>query len=146
VDDVLGFKGKKVVVTGAASGMGAATADALVQVGAEVIALDVKPTDVAVADYVAVDLRDKASIDEAVAKIGSSVASVFSVAGLPGPPFADLDTVLRFTLRDAPEGTRLVMEHVGLEGWKLVLVSFVMGQGWKKILRTRLPAVLDALA
>ena len=58
--------------------------------------------------------------------------------------FADLDTVLRVTLDDAPAGTRMVLEHVGFEGCKLVLVSFVMGQGWKKILRTRLVQVLDA--
>ena len=40
------------------------------------------------------DLRETASIDKVVAAIGEPVDSVFSCAGLPGPPFSDLDTVL----------------------------------------------------
>ena len=40
--DVLQYSGKRVVVTGAASGMGAATAEILVELGAEVHAIDVK--------------------------------------------------------------------------------------------------------
>jgi NAD(P)-dependent dehydrogenase (short-subunit alcohol dehydrogenase family) len=34
--DVLGYSGKRVIVTGAASGMGAATTELLVELGAEV--------------------------------------------------------------------------------------------------------------
>lgn len=94
MDDVLQYRGKRCVVTGSASGMGAATAQILVDLGAEVIGLDVKPTDVAVARQITVDLKDKASIDAAVAEIGSPVDAVFSVAGLPGPPFSDYDTVM----------------------------------------------------
>src|SRR5262249_53987326 len=54
--------------------------------------------------------------------------------------FTQLDTVLRFTLEpdrlcDGTERTRLRLEHSGFNGFKLTLVSFVMGMGWKKILR-----------
>ena len=142
MDDVLGYKDQKVVVTGAASGMGAAAADALVQVGAEVIALDVKPTEVAVADYVAVDLRDRGSIDEAVAKIGSDVASVFSIAGLPGPPFADLDTVkVNFI------GARHLIESLVPsmpKGSSAVCVASNAGLGWQQNLEALLPLVTTA--
>ena len=94
MDDVLQYRGKRCVVTGSASGMGAAAAQILVDLGAEVIGLDVKPTEVAVAQQITVDLKDKASIDAAVAAIGSPVDAVFSVAGLPGQPFSDFDTVM----------------------------------------------------
>jgi NAD(P)-dependent dehydrogenase (short-subunit alcohol dehydrogenase family) len=94
MDDVLGYRGRKVVVTGAASGMGAAAARLLVELGAEAVGLDVKPTDVAVASFQLVDLRDRVSIDAAVDAIDSGVESVFSVAGLPGAPFSDVDTML----------------------------------------------------
>ena len=42
MDDVLGYEGKKVLVTGAASGMGAATASILSELGAEVHGLDIQ--------------------------------------------------------------------------------------------------------
>ena len=92
MDDVLGYEGKRAVVTGAASGMGAATAGLLVELGAEVVGIDVKPTEVAVKESLEVDLRDPSAIDQAAASIGA-VDAVFSVAGLPGPPFSDLDTM-----------------------------------------------------
>jgi len=41
VDDVLRYEGKSVVVTGAASGMGQAAAQILVDLGATVTALDI---------------------------------------------------------------------------------------------------------
>lgn len=94
MQDVLGYEGESVVVTGTASGMGAATAQILVDVGARVTGIDVKPTEVPVEKALEVDLRDPAAIDEAVAAIGDPVQSVFSCAGLPGPPFSELDTVL----------------------------------------------------
>jgi len=54
-----------------------------------------------------------------------------------------IDTVVTFTLEPVPEGTRLCLEHTGFRGMKAVMVSFVMGSGWKsKILRVSLPAVL----
>ena len=60
MEDVLQYAGKRVVVTGCASGMGAATAKILVDLGAEVIGLDVKPTDVPVVSFIQVDLKDPA--------------------------------------------------------------------------------------
>jgi NAD(P)-dependent dehydrogenase (short-subunit alcohol dehydrogenase family) len=94
MEDVLGYAGRSVVVTGAASGMGEATARILVDLGAEVTALDIKPTTVGVARALTVDLRDRASIEEAAASIDGPVDGLFSCAGLPGPPFSEWDTIL----------------------------------------------------
>ena len=91
--DVLGYEGASVVVTGAASGMGAATAQILVDLGAQVTALDIKPTTVAVARSVEVDLRYRAAIEAAAAEIDGPIDGLFSCAGLPGPPFSELDTM-----------------------------------------------------
>jgi NAD(P)-dependent dehydrogenase (short-subunit alcohol dehydrogenase family) len=93
MEDVLGYRDASVVVTGAASGMGAATAQILVDLGAQVTAIDIKPTDVPVSRFLAVDLRDPAAIDAAVAAIDEPVNNLFSCAGLPGPPFSELDTM-----------------------------------------------------
>src|SRR5262245_40619112 len=56
--DVLGYAGRRVVVTGAASGMGEATARLLVELGAEVHALDVKPVKVGVAQALGTNLAE----------------------------------------------------------------------------------------
>ncbi len=81
------------VVTGAASGMGAATAQILVELGATVTAMDIKPSPVSVARFIEVDLRDPAAIESAAASIDGEVNGLFSCAGLPGPPFSELDTM-----------------------------------------------------
>ena len=60
--------------------------------------------------------------------------------------FTELDTILSFTLTPVPEGTCLTLEHSGYKGLKLVIVSFVMGMGWKKQLHKKLPLVLEQMA
>ena len=59
MQDVLGYAGKRVIVSGAASGMGAATAELLVELGAEVHAIDIKKPDVSgLASFTETDLRE----------------------------------------------------------------------------------------
>ena len=60
--DFLGYQGQRVVVCGAATGMGAAATRALVELGAEVHALDVADIDAPVKQSIRCDLRDPASI------------------------------------------------------------------------------------
>lgn len=94
MEDVLGYKGKSVVVTGAASGMGQAAAQILVDLGARVTALDINPTTVDVDRALTIDLRDRANIETVAASIDGPVDGLFSCAGLPGPPFSEWDTIL----------------------------------------------------
>jgi NAD(P)-dependent dehydrogenase (short-subunit alcohol dehydrogenase family) len=121
--------------------MGEATARILVDVGAEVIGLDVKPTAVPVASFVTVDLKDQASIDAAVLTVtaGAAVDAVFSVAGLPGPPFSDLDTVLVNFV-----GPRHLIEALVPSmpaGASAICVASNAGLGWQQDLEWLLPAV-----
>ncbi|MEP7271790.1 MAG: SRPBCC domain-containing protein [Acidobacteriota bacterium] len=58
-----------------------------------------------------------------------------------------LDTLVTFNLEPLSNGTRLKLEQKGFEGIRAVLVSFILGKGWKKkILPLSLPSVLDRLA
>lgn len=54
-----------------------------------------------------------------------------------------LDTVLHITLEPlAANKTRLLLEHQGFKGMKAVLLSFLLGSGWGRILRKGIPAVI----
>ena len=53
-----------------------------------------------------------------------------------------IDTMLTITLQTVAEGTALKLEHTGFRGFKPVVISFLMGSGWKGILRKHLPGVL----
>jgi len=81
--DLFRYDGKRVVVVGAATGMGNAAARLLVDAGAEVVAMDFAPMDIAgIAGSITVNLADKASIDAAVDECGGRVDALFSCAGV----------------------------------------------------------------
>lgn len=56
-----------------------------------------------------------------------------------------LDTVLAITLEPVASGTRLVLEHTGFQGLKALLISLVMGSGWKSILKKHVLAVIERM-
>ncbi|ADY51482.1 Activator of Hsp90 ATPase 1 family protein [Pseudopedobacter saltans DSM 12145] len=59
--------------------------------------------------------------------------------------FAQLNTILSFSLEPACGGTLLNMEHSGYKGLKLIIISFIMQMGWKKQLKKKLPMLLERL-
>lgn len=84
VDRARDYAGRRVVVTGCASGIGEALAHVLTDRGAEVIGLDRRPTAAPVAAFHAVDLGDSDSIAAVAAAIDDPVDALFNVAGLSG--------------------------------------------------------------
>lgn len=80
---VWSFEGKRVVIAGCFSGMGEAAARELVNLGAELHGVDIKPSPVNLASFTHVDLRDPASIDAAIASIGGEIDCLFNCSGLP---------------------------------------------------------------
>ncbi|HSZ25393.1 MAG TPA: SRPBCC domain-containing protein [Cytophagaceae bacterium] len=92
---------------------------------------------------IAYTYRGKASGEKTLACAGiHSEAADKAAKGI----FTELDTVLRFTLTPTCGGTILKMEHSGYKGFKLVIVSLIMGMGWKKQLQKKLPALLEKLS
>jgi uncharacterized protein YndB with AHSA1/START domain len=57
-----------------------------------------------------------------------------------------IDTVVRFRLEPTAAGTRLHFEQTGFTGLRGVMVSFLLGHGFKKMYGQLLPVVLDRLA
>jgi NAD(P)-dependent dehydrogenase (short-subunit alcohol dehydrogenase family) len=79
---------KRVIITGAASGIGEASAKALRERGAQVVGLDLKGED----DLIACDVTDQASVDAAVAaaveRLGGGLDALVNCAGIGLPQSA----------------------------------------------------------
>jgi NAD(P)-dependent dehydrogenase (short-subunit alcohol dehydrogenase family) len=82
VDDLWRYDGRRVVVTGCASGIGEYVARQLLELGAEVVGLDRNPPGLALKEFHRVDLADQESIEQAVEAVGGPVDSLFNVAGV----------------------------------------------------------------
>ena len=77
------YEGKRVVVTGAATGVGAALLDVLADLGAaHVTVLDVKAPTGPHQTFLPTDLSDPAAVDAAVAAIDGPVDALFNNAGV----------------------------------------------------------------
>lgn len=139
--DVLGYRGKRVIVSGCFSGMGEAAAKLLVSLGAEVHGFDFKESAVPMASFTQIDLRDPASLEAAVSGVGGRIDALFNCAGMPGGGgFPPMDTMKVNFL-----GTRHLTEQViPLMGSKGAIVSIAStgGLGWSR----RIPAHMQLLA
>lgn len=82
--DYFNYTGKICVVTGAASGIGKATVEMLLDLNAEVYALDKDKVEIKGAKYININLNNKESIDQAFNEIPERIHSFFGVAGLSG--------------------------------------------------------------
>lgn len=132
--DLFGYEGKRAVITGAASGMGQATARLLVELGAEVYALDIKGVTVSVKKYVSTDLSKKESIDAAISQIPGDIDRIFTCSGLPGPPFSDLDINLVNFVGHRHLVERLLPRIV--DGGAVAMISSIGGMAWQMNLET----------
>lgn len=139
--DILGYKGKRVIVSGCFSGMGEATAKMLVDLGAEVHGFDFKESTVPIASFTQIDLRDPATIEAAVSKIGGKVDALFNCAGLPGGGgFAAID-VMKVNFLGTRHLTEQVVPLMG-EGGAIVSIASTGGLGWSR----RIPVHMQLLA
>jgi uncharacterized protein YndB with AHSA1/START domain len=78
-----------------------------------------------------------------VTELDEPRALAYTWRGGPGPgqPLT-LDTVVRWTLSPTAAGTRLVLEHRGFEGFRAILVSFMLQGGWWNMMRGRLAGAI----
>ncbi|WP_202410411.1 coniferyl-alcohol dehydrogenase [Pseudomaricurvus sp. HS19] len=137
--DILGYKGKRVIVSGCFSGMGEATARKLVELGAEVHGFDFKETSLELASFNLVDLRDPATIDAAVANVGGKIDALFNCAGLPQT--APAMDVMRVNFIGTRHLTEKVLELMG-EGGAIASISSTGGLGWSR----RVPVLMELIS
>lgn len=80
--DPFGYRGKRALVVGGATGMGAAAAEVVRDAGAEVIVMDRSKVTLSGVKTISVDLAEKGSIDVALKECGGKVDALFSCAGV----------------------------------------------------------------
>ena len=80
--DAFRFDGKRALVVGGATGMGAAAAQLALDAGAEIVVMDYAEVKLPGAKVIHVNLAEKDSIDAAVDECGGQVHVLFSCAGV----------------------------------------------------------------
>ncbi len=129
------YAGKQVVVTGAATGVGAALLDLLAEIGApEVTVVDIKAPSGPHARFVEANLSDEAAVADAISRIDGRVDVLFNNAGVAAtqPPRVVL-AVNYLALRRLSEG---LLERIP-EGGAVVNTASIAGGRW--------PEHLDAI-
>jgi NAD(P)-dependent dehydrogenase (short-subunit alcohol dehydrogenase family) len=123
-----GFANKRVVVTGAASGIGRRTTELLLEAGAHVIALDRNPVDLNVAQFVQVDMTNPASIAEAARAIDGEIDVLLNIAGVPGT--ADPEVTMRVNVLGLRMLTELLIGQIR-SGGAVTNVASIAGAQWQ---------------
>jgi NAD(P)-dependent dehydrogenase (short-subunit alcohol dehydrogenase family) len=132
--DGLSYEGKRVVVAGGGgSGMGAAAAKTLHQLGADVTVLDLREPAVAGVSFCKADLADPDAIGAAVELLGGGpVHALFNCQGIAGsaPGTNPLD-VMRVNFLGVRHLTETIMPYIPAGG-AVVSISSSGGLGWAR--------------
>lgn len=124
-----------IVVTGAASGIGAATARLLAQQGATVICVDRNRPAEEVGEFIQADLSEQASIDHLIARLPRDIHGLANIAGLP--PTRPAAEVLKVNLVGLKYLTTQLVPQLA-EGAAIVNLASLAGIGWPQAV----PAIL----
>ena len=122
------YDGKRCLVVGGATGMGAAAAQTVADLGAEVIVLDYAPVEYPVKESIQVDLRDRAAVDDALAQVGGPVHAVFNAAGVADgtPGLMKINFIAHRHIVDS-----LIASGALGRGGAVCMISSAAGLGWE---------------
>ncbi|MFE3543961.1 SDR family oxidoreductase [Nocardia sp. NPDC059177] len=119
----------RIVVVGAGSGIGAATAAHFHERGDHVLAVDLRANDTPAAAHEQCDLRDADDIAALLERIGPDWDALAYVAGVPGTaPAADVLGVNYLGMRLFTTGMLPLLRH----GGAIVTVASVAALGWQQ--------------
>src|SRR4029078_8319822 len=129
--DPFGYKGKRALVVGGATGMGAAVAEVVQDAGAEVVVMDRAEIRMSGGKAIALNLAEKASIDAALDECGGPIHALFSCAGVADgtPGIERLNFIGHRHLID-----RMVGGGMLPKGSAIGMISSAAGMGWENSL------------
>src|SRR5438067_8204731 len=127
--DAFRYDGKRAVVVGGATGMGAATAELVQDAGAEVVVMDYADVTLAGVKAIHLNLADRSSIDAAVDECGGPVHALFACAGVADgtPGIERINFVGHRHLID-----RLTASGALTRGAAIGFISSAAGLGWER--------------
>jgi aldehyde dehydrogenase (NAD+) len=136
--DPFGYRGKRALVVGGATGMGAAVAEVVRDAGAEVVVMDRSKITLTGVKTMSVDLADKFSIDAAVTECGGRVDALFSCAGVADgtPGIERINFIGHRHMID-----RMFAAGMFPTGAAIGFISSAAGMGWE----TQLPLLQEFL-
>jgi NAD(P)-dependent dehydrogenase (short-subunit alcohol dehydrogenase family) len=126
-EGIMSLDNKKIVLTGAASGIGAETAKTIKAQGATVIGIDRNEPKGNVDEYIKADLSDPASIATVVDAIPNGIDALCNIAGLP--PTHDRVSVLKVNFLGLRHFTELMIGKLN-DNASIVNVASLAGLGW----------------
>ncbi|MCU1352823.1 MAG: short-chain dehydrogenase/reductase [Acidimicrobiales bacterium] len=126
--DAFRYDGKRVLVVGGATGMGAAAAALAQDAGAEVVVMDYADITLPGAKAIQMNLADQASIDAAVDECGGPVDALFSCAGVADgtPGIERINFIGHRHLID-----RMLAGGMLRRGSSIGFISSAAGLGWE---------------
>lgn len=127
-DNKFQYKGKRVLVVGGATGMGAASAELALSLGADVLVMDYADVTIKNVTAIKLNLADKASIDTALASFDGPLDCVFSCAGVADgtPGIENINFVgHRYLVESLADQGRLS------RGASICFISSAAGLGWE---------------
>lgn len=131
MQSLINFEGKRVVVTGAYSGIGASLVELLREAGAnQIVVLDIKEPQAPVDEFIETDMGNPSSIDaaiEAITGVEQPVDVLFNNAGVAAT--LPSDVVMRVNILGLKRLTARLLPHMRAGG-AIVNTASVAGNGW----------------
>jgi NAD(P)-dependent dehydrogenase (short-subunit alcohol dehydrogenase family) len=126
--DAFRFDGRRALVVGGASGMGAATAALVRDLGADVVVMDLAEVTLPGVESIGIDMSDKASIDAALGKVDAPTDALFCCAGVADgtPGIERINFIGHRHLID-----RAIADDLLPRGSAIGMISSAAGLGWE---------------
>jgi NAD(P)-dependent dehydrogenase (short-subunit alcohol dehydrogenase family) len=133
------YEGRRALVIGGASGMGAAAARTVAGLGGEVVVMDYAPVELEAAEWIDVDIRDRVALDAALEQLDAPIHAIFAAAGVADGTAG--------VMKANFIGHRHVIERLLAAGSlppgsAVCMIASVAGLGWEN----RIPLLTEFLA
>ena len=128
---LFGYEGKNVVVTGAASGMARSAAELLIELGANVYAVDINPIDLPVVKAFQADLSKKEEIDRVMAELPAELDGLFLCHGIAYFPGREM-LVQKVNFYSQKYMADMLLPRIKEHG-TVNFISSVGGFGWEQV-------------
>lgn len=133
------YSGKIIIVTGAASGIGAATAELLAAKGANIIAMDLNKPAASYYRFIPIDLSDRTSVIQATSSVNEQIDAICNIAGVP--PTAGEMVTLKVNFLGLKMFTECLLPKLADNG-SIVNMASLAGFKWQE----RISAVKEFMA